>query len=129
MNRQQVQTQEFARNLKPEVRIGCSKCRKEYPLDDALKERPMPPPNETVTQGYLHCPLCGDEKHVYYMTELLRFKQSELKKALEKWHETKKPSVWEEYARLQKKFQHLYDIAQKRYQEMFKKEEPGGPRK
>ncbi len=118
----QVQTEEFARNPNPEIRIVCTDCKKEYPLEGVLHERAMPAPYQTVTEGYLKCPNCGTEKHSYYMSELLRFKQKKLKLALETWNNTKKSRAWREYALLQKQFQTSFDAAQKKYTEMFQKE-------
>lgn len=115
-------TEEFARNPNPEVRIACTECRKEYALDEVLHERAMPAPHNTVTEGYLKCPHCGTERHSYYMTELLRFRQMELKKTLEEWHNTKLRRIWTRYTIQQKKFQEIFDRTQKKCREVFEKD-------
>lgn len=117
-----VLTQEFARNPQPEVRIACGKCRRDFLLEEMLQERGgFSQPYQTVTEGYLKCPRCGTEKHSYYMTEDLRFRQTRLKKALDMWHETKAVTAWREYAKQQKHFHSLFDDAQKKYRKLFGK--------
>lgn len=123
MSDRQIETQEYARNPNPEIRISCTECKKDYPLGDVLKEEALPFPRNTVVEGYLVCPSCGARRHSYYLTELLRFKQVELKRAIEKWHTTKTTSAWSRYHYLQKQFQENFDAAQKRYAAVFEKEE------
>lgn len=82
----------------------------------------MPPPHETVIEGFLVCPQCGDRKHSYYMSEILRWKQSELKKALERFNLTRNPTDWRIYTVKQKRFQAVFDTAQEKYTALFKKE-------
>lgn len=121
-------TAEIAKNLEAEVRILCTACNKEFKLQECLKEEPMPPPYETVLEGYILCPSCGDRKHSYYLSELVRFRQARLNKALLRWHETQDKKDWRAYKTLYDQFRRSFDSAQKRYKEIFGKETTSEPR-
>lgn len=124
-----VKTQEIAKNLEAEVHINCTVCQKTYRLSECLKEEPMPAPYETVLEGFLVCPSCGDRKHSYYLSEHIRFQQAKLARAVQRWHETRNPRDWTTYKNMYKTFQEVFENSQKKYQKIFGKEtsgEPGG---
>lgn len=121
-------TTEVAKNFEYEVSIHCTVCNKVYKLSECLKEEPMPAPHETVTEGFLLCPGCGDRKHSYYLSERVRYQQTRLSVALKRYHETQDKRDWRTYKKLHDSFQILFDSCQKHYGAVFEKETVGESR-
>lgn len=119
-------TPETIKNPQAQVKIKCSHCRREYPIDTMLQERPLPPPRETVVEGLIVCPECGTEKHSYYMTEALRFKQVELVKLLNAWNSSHDLKDWSKYQSAQRQYQKTFDTTQQRYAAIVEKEASSG---
>lgn len=123
--------QEIARNINPRTEIQCVKCKKKHQLIDLIHEEPLPYPHSTVVEGLLICPKCGLRTHSYYMSDMLRYQQEKLKKALLAYHEEKRTSLdinqaYRKYTRLQESYQKNFVREQEKYARIMHPEEHDG---
>lgn len=109
------------RNPDASLQVNCARCKRQFALDEMLQEESLFAPYELTVEGFMLCPRCGHRRHIYYLTEELRFRQVQLKALSEQWHESKDMQFYRQFMTAQTVYKAMFDREQKRYAEIVEK--------
>lgn len=106
-------TEEWAKNPKAEVKVRCDSCKKQFPIEEMLKEEAVPVHyHPDATEAFWLCPSCGFRKHSFYLTNELRAYQERLRAGLAIYNRTHSSTDFEKHRKTQRGYQVAFDNVQ-----------------